>query len=84
MLLDAAERFRLDLGRSIMVGDSLCDIQAGARAGTRWLVHTLTGHGAAERPAVEAFAAGLEHSAGSSAVRYIPSIAALAPIGCDA
>ena len=77
MLLAATERFGLDLDRSLIVGDSLSDIQAGAEAGTRWLVHTLTGHGAAERPAVEAFAAELREASGKSEVRLVSHIGEL-------
>ncbi|GAA3398016.1 D-glycero-alpha-D-manno-heptose-1,7-bisphosphate 7-phosphatase [Streptomyces roseoviridis] len=35
MLLQAARDLDLDLTRSWMVGDSLCDVEAGRRAGTR-------------------------------------------------
>jgi len=76
MLLDAGERFGLDLARSWMVGDSLSDIQAGARAGVGHLVHVATGHGQAERAAVEAFAAHLGHDRDTTApiVRCVPGI----------
>jgi D-glycero-D-manno-heptose 1,7-bisphosphate phosphatase len=52
MLLAAALMLHLDLSESVIVGDSLSDLLAGARAGNRWLVHVLTGHGAQEREAV--------------------------------
>jgi D-glycero-D-manno-heptose 1,7-bisphosphate phosphatase len=84
MLLDAAARFQLDLKRSVMVGDSLSDMRAGAKAGTGWLVHTLTGHGAAERPMVEAFAATLQTQTTKLSVRYVSSIGELATIACTA
>lgn len=77
MLLAATERFGLDLDRSLMVGDSLSDIQAGAEAGARWLVHTSTGHGVAERPAVEAFAATLSDASSQSEVRFVSHIGEL-------
>lgn len=35
MLLDAAERWRLDLARSLMVGDRWSDVEAGQAAGCR-------------------------------------------------
>lgn len=54
MLLAAAADLRLDLSRSVIVGDSLADLRAGEAAGLRRLVHVLTGHGRAERAAVEA------------------------------
>jgi D-glycero-D-manno-heptose 1,7-bisphosphate phosphatase len=52
MLLSAAADLDLDLSRSIMVGDSLSDMEAGDRAGVSRLVHVLTGHGIRERSAV--------------------------------
>lgn len=85
MLLDAAERFGLNLARSWIVGDSLTDMQAGANAGARHLVHVATGHGEAERPAVESFAAHLGREFGVTApvVHYLPSISQLTEIGGD-
>lgn len=74
MLLDAASRFGVDLNRSIMIGDSLCDIEAGANAGLPWLIHTLTGHGTTERPAVEAFSAKLREISHRSAVHCVQNI----------
>ncbi len=35
MLLEAAERWNIDLPNSWMIGDSMSDIEAGARAGTK-------------------------------------------------
>jgi D-glycero-D-manno-heptose 1,7-bisphosphate phosphatase len=77
MLLDAAMRLRIDLAGSVMVGDSLCDIEAGARAGAGRLVHTLTGHGAAERPQVEAFAATLKAMPDSAELCYVSTVGEL-------
>ena len=37
MLLEAAEKWRIDLGRSYMVGDRWRDVEAGHRAGCRTL-----------------------------------------------
>lgn len=39
LLMDAAERWSIDLARSVMVGDRWCDIEAGRRAGcsTVWI-----------------------------------------------
>jgi D-glycero-D-manno-heptose 1,7-bisphosphate phosphatase len=53
MLLAAAEDLQLDLSRSLLVGDRLSDLQAGARAGLPWLAHVLSGHGQQERVAVQ-------------------------------
>ena len=41
MILKAAETYDLDLGRSILIGDKMSDIQAGinARVGTNYLIH---------------------------------------------
>lgn len=55
MLLEAAALFQSDMERSVMVGDSLSDLRAGAAAGVGRLVHVATGHGLAERAAVVAF-----------------------------
>ena len=53
MLLTATQELNLDLKRSLLIGDRLSDLQAGARAGLPWLVHVLSGHGVEERAAVE-------------------------------
>jgi D-glycero-D-manno-heptose 1,7-bisphosphate phosphatase len=52
MILDAATRLDLDLGRSLLAGDKLSDLKAGAAAGIPRLVHVGTGHGNAERSLV--------------------------------
>ena len=35
MLLEAAEKWNIDLANSWMIGDSMSDIEAGMRAGTK-------------------------------------------------
>ncbi len=45
LLLEAARRYRLDLRRSVLVGDALTDIAAGQAAGCRTIM-VLTGRGA--------------------------------------
>jgi len=49
MLLAAAQQLNLDLAESIMVGDSMVDIDAGFAAGVKKVFHVLTGHGKNER-----------------------------------
>ena len=49
MLLAAALDLKLDLNRSLLVGDRLSDLMAGAGAGLHWLGHVQTGHGQQER-----------------------------------
>ena len=49
MLLAAASDLNIDLSRSILIGDRLSDLKAGASAGLNLLVHVLTGHGCHER-----------------------------------
>jgi len=49
MLQAAAADLNLDLRRSLLVGDRLSDLQAGSRAGLRWVAHVGTGHGERER-----------------------------------
>ena len=56
MLLVAAEDLNLDLSRSLLVGDRLSDLQAGARAGLALVAHVLSGHGKCERSAVMSYA----------------------------
>ena len=56
MLLAAARDLNIDLSRSILVGDRLTDLQAGASAGLPILIHVLTGHGMQERAAVKIWA----------------------------
>ena len=55
MLLTAAEELNLDLSRSILVGDRLSDLQAGEKAGLRYVAHVSTGHGQQERERVFAW-----------------------------
>ena len=55
MLLAAAKDLNIDLSRSILVGDRLTDLQAGASACLPLLIHVLTGHGKEERAAVESW-----------------------------
>ncbi len=52
MLQAAAADLNLDLRRSLLVGDRLSDLKAGARAGLRWVAHVCTGHGERERSQV--------------------------------
>jgi D-glycero-D-manno-heptose 1,7-bisphosphate phosphatase len=54
MLLAAGQELNLDLGGSLLIGDRLSDLQAGAAAGLAWLGHVLSGHGQHERPRVAA------------------------------
>ena len=56
MLLVARRELNLDLKKSILVGDRLSDLQAGARAGVQTLIHVLTGHGQEERTQIKAWA----------------------------
>lgn len=45
MLHLLAERFGVDLGKSLFVGDNISDAEAGRAAGLSQIVHVLTGHG---------------------------------------
>lgn len=74
MLLDAAARFGIEMVRSVMVGDSLVDIEAGAAAGVGFLVHLATGHGVADAVAVAAFSGFTGRM-----VTSLPTIASLRP-----
>ena len=55
MLLAAVKDLNIDLSRSILVGDRLTDLQAGASAGLPLLIHVLTGHGKEERAAAKSW-----------------------------
>jgi D-glycero-D-manno-heptose 1,7-bisphosphate phosphatase len=56
-MIDAAiQRLGIVRSRSVMVGDSLSDVEAGMRAGLGRLVHVATGHGLRDRAAVESVA----------------------------
>ena len=52
MLQAAAADLKLDLRRSLLVGDRLSDLQAGRRAGLRWVGHVCSGHGEQEQSQV--------------------------------
>ena len=54
LLLQAAERLAIDLGRSIMIGDALTDLAAGRAAGVGQLALLKTGRGAAQSQMAEA------------------------------
>lgn len=56
MLRMAAYALDLDLPRSVLVGDQLCDIRAAALAQVKYIFHVGTGHGHKQRAEVEAFA----------------------------
>ncbi len=49
MLLAAAERLRIDLKRSWIMGDNAIDMEAGRDAGLAGGLHVLTGHGETHR-----------------------------------
>ena len=53
MLVKAAEELNIDLSKSIMVGDRLTDIMAGAGAGVSKACHIKEGHGRNESGLVE-------------------------------
>jgi D-glycero-D-manno-heptose 1,7-bisphosphate phosphatase len=62
MLIEAAKALNLDLAHSILIGDRLSDLQAGAAAGVALVGHVLTGHGQRERPAVQRWGHELQHA----------------------
>ena len=66
MLLEASRELNLDLKKSLLVGDRLSDLQAGARADIRTLIHVLTGHGHSEQEAIKAWAAREQESCGQN------------------
>jgi D-glycero-D-manno-heptose 1,7-bisphosphate phosphatase len=52
MLLEAAEKWNIDLANSWMIGDSMSDIEAGTRAGTK-TAYLVTQHSAHDRSSAE-------------------------------
>ena len=52
MLLQAARALNLDLQCSLLIGDRLSDLQAGAAAGVAVVFHVLSGHGPSARRSV--------------------------------
>jgi heptosyltransferase-2 len=65
MLRRAAHRFNLDLARSVMVGDSDSDLQAGWRAGCRTIL-ARTGYGRQTEAAITAGTVRVESGAGET------------------
>jgi lipopolysaccharide heptosyltransferase II len=63
MLRRAAHRFNLDLTRSVMVGDTDSDLQAGRRAGCRTIL-VRTGYGRETEAAIAAGTVRVEHGGG--------------------
>ena len=49
MIIEAANKFNLNISESIIVGDRLSDLLSGYRAGIKKFVHVMTGHGINER-----------------------------------
>ena len=49
MIMQASKDLKIDLEKSILIGDRLTDLQAGFSSGIKNLVHVLTGHGIKER-----------------------------------
>lgn len=58
LLLQAARDLNLDLATSVMIGDSLRDLEAGEAAGCRQLILVRTGHGRAEEAKTKALRLG--------------------------
>ena len=52
MLREAAAALNLDLKHSLLIGDRLSDLQAGASAALAGVFHVLSGHGRKERESV--------------------------------
>ena len=55
MILNAANYLKLDLSRSLLIGDRLSDLISGLNAGLLNLFHVSTGHGNLEREEVKKF-----------------------------
>ena len=55
MILAASKDLHINLSESILIGDRLTDLQAGASAKISTLVHVLTGKGQQERESIHEF-----------------------------
>jgi D-glycero-D-manno-heptose 1,7-bisphosphate phosphatase len=76
MLLQAARALNLDVQRSLLIGDRLSDLQAGAKAGVSMVLHVLSGHGPSARASVLQWHKQLleaQHTAEASAQR-VPAL----------
>lgn len=80
MLLSAARELDIDLGRSWMIGDKMCDAKAGEAAGCRTLL-VRTGHGARLPADAEGVTADLAAAVGVWAVERAASTASRAATG---
>ena len=49
MILEAKNEFNIDMNKSILIGDRITDLAAGANAAIKNLIHVKTGHGEKER-----------------------------------
>jgi D-glycero-D-manno-heptose 1,7-bisphosphate phosphatase len=83
MLLAAARDLGLSLADSMLVGDTLADMRAGAAAGVGALAHVRTGHGGDERAAVEAWARARSENE-FPCVSFADSLAELRPVNVRA
>jgi len=79
MLTEAAALLEIDLASSVMVGDSLSDIEAGVGAGIGRVIHVLTGHGAKQRPGVMAYADDMPRQAGFTRLEFAEAIGEVRP-----
>jgi histidinol phosphatase-like enzyme len=55
MFVEAIRELAIPLLGSLVVGDRFSDLEAGQAAGIPRFAHVATGHGAADRPQVEAW-----------------------------
>ena len=56
MLLEACRELSLDLKKSLLVGNHLSNLEAGARSCVQRGIHVLTGHRQSERASIKAWA----------------------------
>ena len=55
MIKHAAERFNINLSKSILIGDRLSDMLAGLKSGINTLIHVETGHGIGEKSQISKY-----------------------------
>ena len=73
MILNAANFLKLDLSKSLLIGDRLSDLTSGVNAGLLNLFHVSTGHGKSEREEVRKFFSQNKYS-DSIKIRYIDEL----------
>ena len=77
MILELENDYKIDLDKSILIGDRLSDLEAGEKAGIKDLIHVSTGHGRKERPKVSQKIADPDLIKGGFRIRIVENLECL-------